>query len=347
MDFVIQADHVVKTYIKPKRSLGILGSIRDLFKRDYELVRAVDDITLNIRQGEFIGYIGPNGAGKSTSIKILTGILQASSGTVRVLGLDPFKDRRAYTRQIGVVFGQRTQLWWDIAVQESFSLLKRIYQIKDSDYRSRLDELVTLFQVGSLLQTPVRKLSLGERMKCDIIASLLHKPAILFLDEPTIGLDAIAKESIREVLLKLHTKGDTTILLTTHDLQEIEELCDRIIVLDHGKIVYDGDLFQIKNLSGLSHRLSIEFVETPDITIRDTWIAIPGVIEISGEGRHLFFDFDHREISVPLLLQQIFSYCEVRDLQVSEPSIEDVIKKLYRSGFNTESYLPDSRQGLV
>jgi len=333
---IICAENVVKTYAKLERSQGISGSLRDLFYRDYKYVNAVDGVSLKVSKGEFLGYIGPNGAGKSTSIKILTGILQSTSGTVKVLGLDPFKDRREYTRQIGVVFGQRTQLWWDIAVQESFQLLKRIYQVPEVEYRKRLDELVTLFDVGRLLQTPVRKLSLGERMKCDIIASLLHNPAVLFLDEPTIGLDAIAKDSIRAVLKELHNKGETTILLTTHDLQEIEELCERIVVLDHGKIVYDGDLEKIKNLAGLSRRLELDCENIPTEEDVNLIKSIIGVVGSNLTGRHLEVDFDPDKVPVPRLLEKIFAITSVRDLQVSEPSIEQVITKLYRQGFSSK-----------
>lgn len=341
MENIIEALNISKIYKRPIRSTGIRGSIRDLFIRKYENVVAVDCITLNVKKGECIGYIGPNGAGKSTSIKILTGILQASSGSVRVLGLDPFKNRKEYTKQIGVVFGQRTQLWWDIAVKESFNLLKRIYQVPDVLFNERLEEFTSMFDVSDLLNTPVRKLSLGQRMKCDLIASLLHNPSVLFLDEPTIGLDAIAKESIRTFLKKLAQKGETTILLTTHDLQEIEELCQRIIVLDHGKIVYDGDLHRIKQLGGALRNLVLE------------WESSSQSCELSGNERiedlknnnaiknlqllnnGLQIDFNPHELSVPELLSRISLIAPIRDLKITEPSIEEVIKRLYSKGFTS------------
>ncbi len=337
MDTIIQADHLVKTYARPVRSSGVLGSLRDLFKRDYTYINAVDDISLQVKKGEFLGYIGPNGAGKSTSIKILTGILQASSGSVRVLGLDPFRNRKEYTRQIGVVFGQRTQLWWDIAVKESFYLLRRIYQVPEHDFKTRMEELVSLFDIESLLDTPVRKLSLGQRMKCDLTASLLHRPSVLFLDEPTIGLDAVAKDSIRTFLKKLHQIGDTTILLTTHDLQEIEELCKRIIVLDHGKIVHDGDLARIKQLAGVSRRLTLEWdMSTEDCSKdhTDSVSSYQGVMHVEDSPKGLIVDFDPGVISVPFLLEKINKLHPVRDLQVTEPGIEQVITKLYTNGFS-------------
>jgi ABC-2 type transport system ATP-binding protein len=333
MGNIINAKNIIKTYAQPIRSSGVLGGLRDLFHRDYNYINAVDGISLAVKQGEFLGYIGPNGAGKSTSIKILTGILQATSGTVEVLGLDPFKNRREYTRQIGVVFGQRTQLWWDIAVKESFSLLKRIYQIPENEFTQRLCNLVDLFEVGKLLNTPVRKLSLGERMKCDLVASLLHKPAILFLDEPTIGLDTIAKESIRIFLKKLHEMGDTTILLTTHDLQEIEELCQRIVVLDKGVFVYDGDLEKIKQLAGISRTMVLECEVSPTQEDKKTIASIAGVISITIRNKSLEIDFNPQNIPVPVLLEKITRLHQIRDLRITEPSIEKVITKLYRQGF--------------
>jgi ABC-2 type transport system ATP-binding protein len=337
MSIIIDVNHVVKTYARPIRSGGIAGGIRDLFFKKYNYVNAVDDISLKVMKGEFIGYIGPNGAGKSTSIKILTGILQASSGSIKVLGLDPFKNRKDYTRQIGVVFGQRTQLWWDIAVKESYYLLRRIYQVPEREFIKRLDDLVAMFEISGLLDTPVRKLSLGERMKCDIVASLLHKPSVLFLDEPTIGLDAVAKESIREFLKTLHSMGETTILLTTHDLQEIEELCSRIVVLDHGKIVYDGNLEKIKHLAGLSRRLGLDWdpAAVTDIgSARDTVSSLSGVLKVETKGRNgLMVEFDPDVIPVPALLEKLGKIHPLRDLQVSEPGIEEVIRKLYRRGF--------------
>jgi ABC-2 type transport system ATP-binding protein len=340
MSSIIEAKNVIKTYAQPVRSTGVLGGLKDLFFRKYKYINAVDDISLTVQKGEFLGYIGPNGAGKSTSIKILTGILQASSGTVRVLGLDPFRNRKEYTRQIGVVFGQRTQLWWDIAVKESFYLLRRIYRLEEADFKTRLDELVTLFDAGALLDTPVRKLSLGERMKCDLVASLLHRPSVLFLDEPTIGLDAVAKDSIRDFLKKLHAMGDTTILLTTHDLQEIEELCKRIVVLDHGKIVYDGNLARIKHLAGFSRQLKLEWdiaTNDDDQAIADAVSSYEGVTAVQSISKGLLIDFDPNKVGVPVLLEKLSRIHPLRDLHITEPGIEQVITKLYRNGFSLRS----------
>src|SRR5690606_23388960 len=213
---------------------------------EYTQVTAVKDISFTIPQGEICGYIGENGAGKSTTIKMLTGILVPTAGTVRVNGYVPFEERERFVREIGVVFGQRSQLWWDIGVIESFRLLRKVYRVPESDFRSRLDELVERLQLGELLNRPVRKLSLGQRMRCELVASLLHNPSILFLDEPTIGLDIVVKTEIRDFLLQMNKEQGTTILLTTHDLQDIEALCSRVIMLDDGSIIYDGGLDELK-----------------------------------------------------------------------------------------------------
>ena len=218
------------------------GSIQNLFVRDYKTVSAVDSVNFSIERGEMVGYIGPNGAGKSTSIKMLTGILVPSSGEIRVNGFVPFRQRRQYVKTIGVVFGQRTQLWWDIAVVESFKLLRRIYDVPQRDFDARMERFDEILGIRDYLHTPVRKLSLGERMRCDLAAALLHNPPLLFLDEPTIGLDVVAKDHIRQFLRAINREFQTTVLLTTHDLDDIEELCRRIMIIDHGKVLYDGPL---------------------------------------------------------------------------------------------------------
>ena len=328
----IQAQNLVKTYRTSKKRDGLLGGLRDLFDREYVDIRAVDDVSLEVKQGEFLGYIGPNGAGKSTSIKMLTGILQPTSGRIEVLGFNPMTDRREYSRKIGVVFGQRTQLWWDIAVKESFELLRRIYQVPKDDFKTRMKYLMNAFEIDDLLNIPVRKLSLGERMKCDIIASLIHDPKILFLDEPTIGLDAIAKNSIREILRSLHKDLGTTILLTTHDLREIEELCERIVVLDKGKIVYDGNVASIKDKVNLSRTIKLEFVEDIDAGKVDQYRNLKGVSRVSLDFKTLEIEFDTREISVLDIIATVGSAIKIRDIMIEEPSIEEVITKIYREG---------------
>src|SRR5579863_6481946 len=237
---IIEVAELSKEFRTFRRRPGVMGALQNLFVREYVTVHAVDRVSFTIEPGEMVGYIGANGAGKSTTIKVLTGILVPTSGRVIANGFVPYRDRRRYTRSLGVVFGQRTQLWWDIAVIESFKLIKEIYQIPDADYRRRLDVFCDILGLKDYLATPVRKLSLGERMRCDLAASLLHNPPLLFLDEPTIGLDVVAKEHIREFLKEINRTERTTVLLTTHDLSDIEELSQRILIIDKGKILFDG-----------------------------------------------------------------------------------------------------------
>ncbi|MFG0316484.1 MAG: ATP-binding cassette domain-containing protein, partial [Planctomycetota bacterium JB042] len=243
---LIDVEGLVKEFSVFDRREGVLGAVGDLFHRRRRPLRAVDGVSFAIDQGEIVGYIGPNGAGKSTTIKMLTGILVPTSGRLVVDGLVPHRDRRTFTRRIGVVFGQRTQLWWDIAVVESFRLLAKIYGVPRDALEAQLDRLDAILGLRPLLRTPVRKLSLGQRMRCDLAASLLHDPPLLFLDEPTIGLDVVAKDSVRTFLRELNQELSTTILLTTHDLRDIEELCRRVIVIDHGRILFDGPLTEMK-----------------------------------------------------------------------------------------------------
>src|SRR6266700_2957025 len=228
------------------RREGVWGGIVNLFHREYRTVKAVDQISFDIEPGEMVGYIGPNGAGKSTTIKMLTGILVPSSGELHSNGFVPWRQRTSYVKTIGVVFGQRTQLWWDIAVIESFKLLRRIYDVSQRDFDERMEKFNQILGIKDYLHTPVRKLSLGERMRCDLAAALLHNPPLLFLDEPTIGLDVVAKDHIREFLKEVNRTEGTTVLLTTHDLSDIEELCKRIIIIDKGRVLFDGQLAEMK-----------------------------------------------------------------------------------------------------
>lgn len=237
---MIEVKDICKTYRVTKRESGFRSALRNFFHREYETVHALDHISFTIGDGEMVGYIGPNGAGKSSTIKILSGILTPDSGSCIIDGRIPWKDRKAHVREIGVVFGQRSQLWWDVPVADSFELLKDIYRIPSPEYRNNRDELVELLNLGELLKTPTRQLSLGQRMRCEIAASLLHSPSILFLDEPTIGLDAVSKLAVREFILEQNKNHGTTVILTTHDMQDIEALTNRIILIGKGKILMDG-----------------------------------------------------------------------------------------------------------
>ena len=243
---MIQVSHLRKTFRVARRGAGFSQAVKALFRREYEEIHALDDLSFTIRDGEMVGYIGPNGAGKSSTIKVLSGILTPDSGQCLVNGRTPWKDRVAHVKEIGVVFGQRTQLWWYVPVADSFELLKEIYTVPDQTYQENLEELTQLLDLGDLLRTPARQLSLGQRMRCEIAASLLHSPKILFLDEPTIGLDAVSKLAVRDFILRLNRERGTTVLLTTHDMQDIEALASRVLLIGRGKILLDGTLEDIR-----------------------------------------------------------------------------------------------------
>lgn len=243
---MIQVSHLRKTFRVARRGAGFSQAVKALFHREYEEIHALDDLSFAIRDGEMVGYIGPNGAGKSSTIKVLSGILTPDSGQCLVNGRTPWKDRVAHVKEIGVVFGQRTQLWWDVPVADSFELLKEIYTVPEKTYQENLEELTQLLDLGDLLRTPARQLSLGQRMRCEIAASLLHSPKILFLDEPTIGLDAVSKLAVRDFILRLNRERGTTVLLTTHDMQDIEALASRVLLIGRGKILLDGTLEDIR-----------------------------------------------------------------------------------------------------
>jgi ABC-2 type transport system ATP-binding protein len=311
---LIDVRDLARTFVVRKRTGGLT--------RTRTVVRAVHRLGFQIEAGEMVGYIGPNGAGKSTTIKMLTGILVPSSGHLRVAGLEPSRDRTELARRIGVVFGQRTTLWWDLPLRDSFELLQKIYRVDASRHRRNLAEYVELLDLGDLLDTPVRQLSLGQRMRGDITAALLHDPEILYLDEPTIGLDVISKGRLREFLRTLNAERGTTLMLTTHDLQDIEALCDRVIVIDHGTAVFDGPLADLHR-HGESHRtLVVDLVdEAPPI-------EVPGAQTRKVEGPRQWLSFPADESAAPIVAAVAAAY-DVADLSIQEPEIEDVIRDLY------------------
>jgi ABC-2 type transport system ATP-binding protein len=291
-------------------------------RRSRDEVVAVHDLTFGIEAGEMVGYIGPNGAGKSTTIKMLTGILVPTGGRLSVGGLDPSRQRTELARRIGVVFGQRTTLWWDLPLRDSFAVLQKIYRTDPERHRANLAEYVELLDLGDLLDTPVRQLSLGQRMRGDIVAALLHDPEILFLDEPTIGLDVISKGRLREFLRALNATRRTTLVLTTHDLQDIEALCDRVIVIDHGTAVFDGPLTDLHRLGGSTRTLVVDLVdEAPPIDV-------PGAETRRVEGPRQWLSFPADASAAPIVAAVAASY-DVADLSIQEPAIEDVIRELY------------------
>ncbi|MFJ8625715.1 ATP-binding cassette domain-containing protein [Kitasatospora sp. NPDC093550] len=292
------------------------------FSRTKREVRAVDGLSFDVEAGECVGYIGPNGAGKSTTIKMLTGILVPSSGRLRVAGVDPARERVALARRIGVVFGQRTTLWWDLPLRDSFELARRIYRIPDRRYRENLDRCVELLDLGELLDTPVRQLSLGQRMRGDLAAALLHDPRVLYLDEPTIGLDVVSKAKVREFLREVNRDRGTTVLLTTHDLTDIEQLCDRVMVIDHGRVVYDGGLEGL-HATGRSERTLVV-----DLAGARPPIEVAGARVVKVEGPRQWLAFPAQQSAAPIVAAVAERYPLV-DLSVREPAIEDVIARMY------------------
>ena len=323
---IISVKDISKIFKKPIRKEGLSGMIGALFSRKYEEVRAVDGISFDIAEGEIVGYIGANGAGKSTTIKMMCGILHPTSGSVSVAGLDFNKNRQKINKQMGVVFGQKTQLWWDIPLIETFKILKSIYEVSDEDYNERFDYLCELLDMKPFLSQTVRSLSLGQRMRADFAAALIHSPKILYLDEPTIGLDVLVKDKIRGAIKELNKKYGITVILTTHDMKDIEELCNRIIIIDKGKILYDGSLANIKYRFGNTKTVFIpsntEIDEDllkknfPDIDVHD-----------AGDKKALKFSLNDIDLD-DILLYLINTY-HIKDFKIEDISIEDITKQLY------------------
>jgi len=300
--------------------------MRNLASSKYSIIKAVDGISFEVHEGQIIGYVGPNGAGKSTTIKMLTGILVPTSGEIDVAGLAPFRNRRENARRIGVVFGQRTQLWWDLPVIESFQLLRRIYRVPLDRYKKNIDMFHDLLNIGEFINTPVRKLSLGQRMRCDLAAALLHDPMILYLDEPTIGLDVVAKQRVRGFLGDINRERRTTIILTTHDLSDVEKLCERMMIIDHGKVIYDGTVDEIKRRYGKKRRLVVDLAGEYDE------IAIPGTELIRRDNSRAWLQFNRDEISASQLVAQVTQKYDIVDLTLEEPEIETIVAGIYEDG---------------
>jgi len=321
---MIKVEDLTKDYRRVKRREGFLGSVRTLFSAEYETTRAVDHISFEIEEGELVGYIGPNGAGKSTSIKMLCGILVPTSGHIEVNGLVPHKERMKNTRQIGAVFGQKTQLWWDVPVIESLRLFRDIYKVPEAQYQHNLKIFNDLLDLHEFQNTPVRQLSLGQRLRADMAAALLHNPHLLFLDEPMIGVDVVAKEKLRNFIQEINRDQKVTILLTTHDMVDIEKVCSRIMIIDHGRIVYDGSLAQIRNQYGKQRKLVVEFEED----VQD--FSEPNAALVKSEGRKKWFAFNRFETSPSTLIANISSRYPILDLAVEEPEIEEIVRTIYQ-----------------
>ncbi len=317
---VIEVEGLVRDYKVAPRNFH---PMKALFGRGYEIRRAVDGVSFRVDRGELVGYVGPNGAGKSTTIKILTGILVPTAGTVRVLGNVPHRQRVQNAARIGAVFGQRSQLWWDLRVRDSFELLRRIYRLPVPRYRARLEELTALLDLEPILGGLVRQVSLGQRMRAELAAALLHEPEVLFLDEPTIGLDIVAKDDMRRFIRRMRDERGLTVVLTTHDMRDIEEICDRIIMIDRGRIVFDLPAVSVRTRFGGLRTLKVEFECEPDP------LEIPGVVATRAGDRRWSYSFDRSTLAVNDLIQRLSAHCPVRDLSVADPPLEDIMRGVY------------------
>ncbi len=323
---IIKAENLSKTFRIYQREEGIRGYLKSFLSRSYNEIEAVNELDLEIESGEMIGYIGPNGAGKSTTVKMLTGILEPSSGTVEVDGRNPHQERKKNAMNIGVVFGQKTQLWWDLPVRDSFKLLKEIYEVGENEYRERIAEFNKVLGLEAFWEQPVRKLSLGQKMRAELAAAFLHHPKIVYLDEPTIGLDVAVKEKIRDFIRKMNREKNITVMLTTHDIDDIEDLCDRIIVLDEGKKIYDGKLDALVDRF-TSRRLILDLRANQDFEV-----DLDGVEEVERNNGEIEIVFNREEITASELMRNVLERYDVIDFQIKEPDIESVVKKIYNEG---------------
>ena len=323
---IITVEQLSKSFKVHKRRAGFWGNLSSTVSRKHGIMKAVDNVNFTLERGELVGYIGANGAGKSTTIKMLTGILVPTSGHIDVMGLTPYRHRKENTRRIGVVFGQRTQLWWDLPVIDSFELLKHIYEIPQNLYKQNLEFFSDLLQLQPFLSTPVRRLSLGQRMRCDLTAALLHNPEILYLDEPTIGLDVVAKEQVRQFLRQVNAERQVTVILTTHDLNDVEKVCQRLIIIDSGKIIYDGGIDALKKRYGKTRMLIVDLAQAySDIQLESVNLT-------RRDGNRIWLAFDRDTISASEVIARLTERYEIQDLTISEPEIEEIVRRIYELG---------------
>lgn len=323
---LVECDSLVKTFRVPVRRPGLWGAVTGLVAREYRTVRALDGLSFSVERGECVGYVGPNGAGKSTTVKILSGILVPDGGSCVVAGRTPWEDRVRHVRDIGVVFGQRTQLWWDLPVIESFDLLADIYELELERYRQTRDELADTLGLSGLMDTPVRQLSLGQRMRCDLAASLLHEPPLVYLDEPTIGLDAISKQRVREFLVRRVRERGTTVLLTTHDMDDIEALCNRILIIGGGRVLFNGSLEQLRAQVPAERRLVVELEPGHPAP------TLAGATLVSSAGDRHTFRVDPRVVGARALIGELAQAYPVRDVTLENVPVEELVTALYSAG---------------
>ena len=334
---VICVENLKKTFRLSHKDPGLKGAVKALFHPEYQNKVAVDGISFAVEPGEILGYIGVNGAGKSTTIKLLSGILAPSGGQVQVLGRDPFRQRVANAREIGVVFGQRSQLWWDLALAESLELIARLYGIEPSRYRRSLEEFVELLDLRDLLRVPIRNMSLGQRMRTELVATLIHEPRVVYLDEPTIGLDLIVKERIREFIRQQNQANGTTVLLTTHDLGDIEELCRRVLIIDAGRLIFDGPLSAIKERFGRYRQISFDTAGPVG-----SFDLPAGTEKLAGETRRLELRFDRTQTTASQVAEAVMRQVDVVDFSLAEPDLASVVKQIYNGALNARGV-----QGVV
>jgi ABC-2 type transport system ATP-binding protein len=320
----IIVEELRKSFKVARRKGGIVNAFKSVVKRDYTIIPALNNLSFTLGEGELVGYIGPNGAGKSTTVKIMSGILVPDSGRCRVLGLTPWERRKEHVKNIGVVFGQRTQLWWDVPVIDSYDLLKDIYRIPPAAYVQMKDELIEVLSLQSLIETPARQLSLGQRMRCELAASLLHRPPILFLDEPTIGLDAVSKIAVRDFIKRINADRKVTVILTTHDMDDIEALCTRIMVIGKGTLLFDGTISQLRNRIVPERIIKIDFVEKP-VRLDYACATLRGL-----EGNRASFSFNPLKTTAAGLLGAISQDNSVKDFVIEDPPIEEIVAQMYR-----------------
>ena len=320
---IINVTHVSKDFQVFKHHRGLTGAFRNLFTRQFRTVNAVRAVSFSIERGELVGYLGPNGAGKSTTIKMLTGILVPTSGEITVNGRVPWKERAAHAREIGVVFGQRTSLWWDLPVIESFDLLHYIYRVPEQRYYQNLLKFQDLLGLGEFMHTPVRSLSLGQRMRADLAAALLHDPKLVFLDEPTIGLDVVAKERIRRFIQSINRERGVTVILTTHDLGDVEKLCERVMMIDRGRLLFDGLLATLRERFGGERELVVDLADDYDD------VSVSGATVASREGRRVTYRFGADGLTASDLIARVSAHFRIGDLSVREPEIEATVRRIY------------------
>ncbi|WP_282942368.1 ATP-binding cassette domain-containing protein [Paenibacillus sp. RC67] len=321
---MITVNGISKSFLVAKRTSGLSHAIKSLFHREFTVVEALQDISFSIEPGEIVGYIGPNGAGKSTTIKVMSGILVPDRGTCTIKGFTPWLDRVPYVKNIGVVFGQRSQLWWDVPVMDSFELLRDIYNVPQSEYKSSLSLLIDSLDLGSIINTPVRQLSLGQRMRCEIAASLLHNPSILFLDEPTIGLDAVSKIAVRHFIKTINKEKGVTVILTTHDMNDIEALADRILLIGKGTLLYDGSIQGLRGRFGTRRTITAEYREN------NSPLQIPGATLMSWTPERAILSVDTEQIMISEALTRLSSQVELLDVTIDTQPIEDIIVQMYK-----------------